>query len=98
MKILNKEQQKEIIQRASANHIIAKQLIDKCIDDENITAKAIIDWICHLIDNTSRISFLVGGIEGMKMAKDITTKYNDMLNDRAKKNLEQYEKENQKNG
>lgn len=91
MKILNKKQQKEIIQRASANHIIAKQLIDKCIDDENITAKAMIDWIGHLIDNTSRISFLVGGIEGMKMAEDITTKYNDMLNDRTQKNLEQYE-------
>lgn len=75
MKLLNKKQQKEIIERASANHIIATRLIDKCIDDENITAKAMIDWLSHLIENTSRIAFLVGGIEGMKMAQNITEHY-----------------------
>ena len=71
MKILTKKEQKSILIRIAANHIMAKKIIDKLHDVDRIDSDAYCDYVEHLISNTADAAHLVAGMSGMIMVKCI---------------------------
>ena len=71
MKILTKKEQKSILIRIAANHIMAKKIIDKLHEVDRIDSDAYCDYVEHLISNTADAANLVAGMSGMIMVKCI---------------------------
>ena len=71
MKVLRKKQQKEILMRIAANHIMARKIADKLHDTTEMSCEEYFEYVEHLTDNTVKSSSLVGGLNGMMMVKSI---------------------------
>lgn len=71
MKLLRRKEQKEILMRIAANHIMARKIADKLHDTTEMSVEEYFEYVEHLTDNTVKASCLVGGIGGMKMVKSI---------------------------
>ena len=71
MKILTKTLQSEIIQRLAANHIIAANAINRLGETTEMSVEEYADAMEHLIDNTCRLSEMVGGIGAMVAVKEM---------------------------
>lgn len=71
MKILRKKEQKEILMRIAANHIMARKIADRLHNTTEMSLEEYFEYVEHLTDNTVKASCLVGGIDGMKMVKSI---------------------------
>lgn len=71
MKILTKKEQKAILMRIAANHIIAKKTIDKLHETDRIDDDLYFDYVEHLISNTADAANIVAGMSGMIMVKSI---------------------------
>ena len=71
MKILTKKEQKAILMRIAANHIMAKKVIDKLHETDRIDSDLYFDYVEHLINNTADVANLVAGMSGMIMVKCI---------------------------
>jgi hypothetical protein len=69
MKILTKKEQKAILIRIAANHIMAKKIIDKLHEVDRIDSDAYCDYVEHLISNTADAANLVAGMSGMIAVK-----------------------------
>ena len=69
MKILTKKEQKAILMRIAANHIMAKKIIDKLHETDLIDCDLYFDYVEHLISNTVDAANLVAGMSGMIMVK-----------------------------
>lgn len=71
MKILTKKEQKAILMRIAANHIMAKKIIDKLHETDRIDSDLYFDYVEHLITNTADAANIVAGMSGMIMVKSI---------------------------
>ena len=71
MKILRKKEQKEILMRIAANHIMAKKVIDKLHETDRIDSDLYFDYVEHLISNTVDAANIVAGMSGIIMVKSI---------------------------
>jgi hypothetical protein len=73
MKILTKKKQSEMLQRLAANHIIAANAINRLGLGETteMSIEEYADAMEHLIDNTCRLSEMVGGIRAMVTVKEM---------------------------
>lgn len=71
MKILTKKEQKAILMRIAANHIMAKKIIDKLHETDRIDSDLYFDYVEHLISNTADAANIVAGMSGMIMVKCI---------------------------
>ena len=71
MKILTKKEQKGILMRIAANHIMAKKVIDKLHETNRIDSDLYFDYVEHLISNTADVANLVAGMSGMIMVQCI---------------------------
>lgn len=71
MKILTKKEQKAILMRIAANHIMAKKIIDKLHETDRIDSDLYFDYVEHLISNTADAANIVAGMSGMIMVKSI---------------------------
>lgn len=71
MKILTKKEQKAILMRIAANHIMAKKIIDKLHETDRIDSDMYFDYVEHLISNTADAANIVAGMSGMIMVKSI---------------------------
>lgn len=69
MKILRKKEQKAILMRIAANHIMAKKIIDKLHEVDRIDSDAYFDYVQHLINNTADAANLVAGMDGLILVK-----------------------------
>lgn len=77
MKILTKKQQKEILRRLIANHIIAQSALDK----SDMNAEDYCDATKHLIENTCSIAEVVGGLKAViSVHKEIERRMKGILN------------------
>ena len=77
MKILTKKQQKEILARLIANHIIAQYALDK----SDMNAQAYCDSTKHLIENTCGVAEIVGGLKAViSVHKEIERRMKGTLN------------------
>ena len=71
MKILKKKEQKEILMRIAANHIMARKIADRLHDTTEMSCEEYFEYVEHLTDNTVKASCLVGGLSGMMMVKSM---------------------------
>lgn len=71
MKLLRNKEQKEILMRIAANHIMARKIADRLHDTTEMSCEEYFEYVEHLTDNTVKASSLVGGIKGMMMVKSM---------------------------
>lgn len=77
MKILTKNQQKEILGRLIANHIIAQTALDK----SDMETEDYCDSTKHLIENTCLIADVIGGLNAViSVHKEIERRLKLILN------------------
>jgi hypothetical protein len=77
MKILTKNQQKEILGRLIENYIIAQSALDK----SDMNTEDYCDSTKHLIENTCRIAEVVGGLYAViSVHKEIERRMKRILN------------------
>ena len=65
MKILRKKEQKEILMRIAANHIIAKNAIDRLHNTTEMSVEEYAHFVESLTDNTVRSASLIAGFYGL---------------------------------
>lgn len=71
MKLLRNREQKEILMRIAANHLMARKVADRLHDTTEMSCEEYFEYVEHLTDNTAEAASLVGGIKGIMMVKSI---------------------------
>ena len=70
MKILRKKEQKEILMRIAANHIIAKNAIDRLHKTTEMSVGEYAHFVESLTDNTVKNATLVAGFYGLGFVEE----------------------------
>lgn len=70
MKILRKKEQKEILMRIAANHIIAKNAIDRLHNTTEMSVEEYAHFVECLTDNTVRSASLIAGFYGLGFVEE----------------------------
>lgn len=65
MKLLRKKEQKEILMRIAANHIIAKNVIDRLHKTTEMSVEEYAHFVESLTDNTVKSASLIAGFYGL---------------------------------
>lgn len=70
MKILRRKEQKEILMRIAANHIIAKNAIDRLHNTTEMSVEEYAHFVESLTDNTVRSASLIAGFYGLGFVEE----------------------------
>ena len=70
MKILRQKEQKEILMRIAANHIMAKNAIDRLYNTTEMSVEEYAHFVECLTDNTVRSASLIAGFYGLGFVEE----------------------------